>query len=116
MAISRNARAGLLARVVGALLRAFAKLFSLLAPRLLRGIGSLARHLLAALHRLLARLLGLLLDVVGDRADLLVLDLGRGHEESGHEANRGRTDGEAERVLLCHPGCALGAFLYLAAV
>jgi len=45
-----------------------------LAARILGGLCGLLRDVLAALHGLLAGLLELVLDLVGHRPDLLVLD------------------------------------------
>src|SRR5215210_3557273 len=72
--------------------------------------------MLAAFERLLPGLLGPVLDLVGDRADLLVLDLGGRHEEPGDEADGDGADREPERVLLGHALDAPGLALDLAAV
>ena len=58
------------------------------------------RDLLAVLERLGAGLLDLVLDVVGDAADLLVLHAGGRDQHAGDEADGDGADGEAERVLL----------------
>src|SRR3712207_8951686 len=54
---------------------------------LFRSAGDLLGHLLAAVERLLAGLLDLALDLVGDRAELLVLDVRRRDEHAGKEAD-----------------------------
>src|SRR5215210_2569901 len=75
-------------------------LLRLLLTFFLSGLDGLLGHVLAALHGLLASLLRLVLDLVGHRADLLVLHARGGDEEPGDEADRRRADGKAERVLL----------------
>ena len=63
----------------------------MLAALLLDGVaGALCGFLcdlLAALERFLAGLFGLGLDVVGDRAELAILDLGGGDQQAGDEAD-----------------------------
>jgi hypothetical protein len=75
------------------------------APRRLLG------DLLAALQRLLAGLLHLILDLVGHGAEPLVLDPGGRHRQPGQEAQGGGADGQAERVLLRQPGRLPGPLL-----
>src|SRR3954468_20816802 len=92
----------------GVVLGAVGQLLTVLLALLAHGVGGRLRgrlgHLLAALERLLAGLLGLLLDPVGHRAELLVLDAGARDEHAEEEAGRGRAHGQAERVLLSDAG------------
>src|SRR6185312_4775188 len=68
--------------------------------RLLGALRGLLGDVLAALHGLLPRVLDLILDLVGQRADLLVLDAGGRDEQARDEPDGDAADGEAERVLL----------------
>src|SRR3954447_7981814 len=88
------------------LLGAGAQVLRVLLTALLGGLGGVLRDLLAALERLLARLLGPVLDVVGHGAELLVLDAGGRAQHAGEEADGDGADGEPQGVLLGH---ALGA-------
>src|SRR3954451_24383764 len=96
--------ADLLAGVGRRLLGVLGRGPGVLLPALLRRLGRRRRDvrgdLLAAVEHLLAGLGRLGLDLVGDRADLLVLDARGRDQHAGEEADRGRADGEAERVLL----------------
>src|SRR6186997_317956 len=83
-------------------------LLRLLLTFFLNGLGSLLRDVLATLDRLF-------LDLVGRRADALVLDSRRRDHEAGDEADGGRTDGEPERVLLRHAHRLLSALLHVGA-
>src|SRR4051794_6664945 len=91
-----------------ALLRGVAELLGVLATGLLGrvggGGGGLLGDLLAVLERFLARLLDLLADLLGHRADLLVLEPAGGHEQPGEEADGDAADGQPERVLLRDAG------------
>ena len=75
-----------------ALLQPVGLLPSLLLRGLLGAVGGLAGHLLAALHGLLAGLLRLLLDLVGDRAQLLVLHPAGWNKQARDEANGHRAE------------------------
>src|SRR4051794_14152707 len=101
-----------------ALLRGVAELLGVLATGLLGrvggGGGGLLGDLLAVLERFLARLLDLLADLLGHRADLLVLEPARRDEQAGEEADGDAADREAERVLLGDAGGLLGLALHLA--
>src|SRR5215213_934508 len=103
---ARSARRGLLHVLLGVGGELLAVLLALLLHGLLGALGRLLGDLLAALEGLLAGLLRLLLDVVGDRAELLVLDARGRQQHPDEEADGGGADGQAERVLL---GDARGA-------
>src|SRR5215216_4042529 len=79
---------------------AVGELLAVLAPLFAHGLRRRLGDVLAALEGLLAGLLGLVLDPIGDRAELLVLDVrarnGKAHEETGGDC----ADSEPERVLL----------------
>src|SRR4051794_6387622 len=111
--------ADLLAGVLRGLARVVGDALGVLAAALLRRLGRLRGDvlgdLLAALDGLLAGLGRLGLDLVGDRADLLVLDARGRDQHAGDEADRGGPDGEPERVLLGDPDRALGGVLDVAA-
>src|SRR4029450_10973176 len=110
--------AGVVAHVLGALLGAVGQLLTVLLGALGGRVGGRAGHvlgdLLTAVQGLLAGLLDLVLDLVGHRAELLVLDPGRGHGQPGQEAKGHGPDGRADRVLLGHPGHPPGLLLDLA--
>jgi hypothetical protein len=78
-----------------------AVLLALLAGSVHRGLRCGLRDFLAAPQRLLAGLLGLLLDAAGRWTELLVLDARARHEQAREEADGDR---EAERVLLREAG------------
>src|SRR5919198_2386627 len=105
--------AQVLARLTRGLRDLLLGLLSVLLPALLSGLlgrlGDVARNLLTVLERLLAGLRCAVLDLVGHRADLLVFDPRRRHEHAGHEADRDRSEREADGVLLRDPGGAAGA-------
>src|SRR3954447_5386260 len=85
-------------------LQAGRHLLRLLLTTLLRGVRSGAHrvlgHRLAAVERLLTRLLHLLGHLVGDLAELLVLDAGLREERADDEADRCSCDREPDRVFL----------------
>src|SRR5690348_10106004 len=89
---------------LGPLLSGVAELVRVLPAGLLRRVlGALCCLLcdvLAALHGLLPRVLDLVLDLVGQRADLLVLDARGRDEQACDEPDGDAADGEAQRVLL----------------
>ena len=97
---ARTATTHLAARGLRVLLRGRAQLVGVLRPLSLARLGGVLRDLLAALERFLAGLLGAVDDVVGQLAELLVLDARRRDQHAGEEADRERADGEPERVLL----------------
>src|SRR4051812_919098 len=105
-----------LRNLLEALLRRGAELLDLPLRRLLGGLLGLLGHLrddlLAALERLAAGLGGLLLDRVGDRAQLLVLLAGDRDDEPDQESRGRGPDGEAERVVLRHGSRLHGARLH----
>ena len=77
--------------------------------------GCLLGDLLAADQRLLAGLLDLVLDLIGHRPQPLVLNPSTGDNKAGQEAQRDRTDGQPERVLLGQADRSLGLLLGLTA-
>src|SRR5215218_106574 len=76
--------------------------------------GHLLGDLLAPVHRLLAGLLDLLLDLIGHRPQPLVLDPGRRHSQPGQEPQGSGPDGQPQRVLPGQPGRPPGGLLDLA--
>src|SRR4051812_42608707 len=82
-------RLGLLLQVVLGVLRV---LLARLLDGLAGGLGGFLRRLLAVLDRDLGGLLGLLLERVGHRADLLVFDARGRDEHAGQEADGQRAD------------------------
>src|SRR4029450_7722398 len=68
-----------------------------------------------AVEGLLPGLLDLVLDLVGHRPELLVLDPGRGHGQPGQEPDGDGPDGQAPRGLLGPSGHVPGLLLDLAA-
>src|SRR4051794_41217624 len=110
--------ADLLARVRRRLLGVVGHALRVLAAALLGGVRRRGRDvrgdLLAAVERLLAGLGRLGLHLVGDGADLLVLDARGRDQHAGEEADRRRTDHQAERILLGDAHRALGVVLYVA--
>src|SRR6185437_8022781 len=76
-------RIGALSGAVG---EALAVLVPFLADGVRRGLRGGLRDFLAALQRLLAGLLGLLLDAIGHRTELLVLNARARHEQAREEA------------------------------
>jgi hypothetical protein len=68
------------------------------------------RDLLAALERVLPGLFDPVDDLIGDLAEVLVLDAGRGKKDAGQEANGARPSGFSfERPTFCAPSPTLAA-------
>src|SRR6187549_153444 len=105
------------AHVLGAFLSARFHLRGLFGAGFPGGLFRLLRHLagdvLAALDRLFAHLRRLLLDLVGERAHLLVLDSGAGQHHPGEEAGGKAAERQPDWVFLGDAGSLPGAFLHL---
>src|SRR5215218_1742599 len=103
---------GLGAEVLGVLLGAVGEVLAVFLGALLGGLGGAAGrllgNLLAPVQGLLPGLLDLILDLIGHRPQPLVLNPGAGHGQAGQEAERGRADGEPQRVLLGQTSRTLG--------